>query len=149
MTKKVLLLIAFDQITKWFFANRDFFIGFIHIQAVRNFGLSFALDFGFWRNLCLIFFGLAILSWYFIKYKENKTVRLSFIFIFAGALSNLIDRLLFGFVRDYIDVGLNFTFNFSDLFVTVGLAILIFSNPVKPSKIFGSPIDSGGNIIKE
>ena len=133
MFKKIFLFIAFDQITKWLLADRDFFIGFVHIQGIENFGLSFALDFGFWINLLFIIFGLIILFWYFVKNRENKIVRLSFVFIFAGSISNLIDRLLFGFVRDFIDLGLNFTFNFSDLFVVVGLVILMFSKPIKPT----------------
>jgi signal peptidase II len=126
MTKKILLLIAFDQITKWLLADRDFFIGFIHIQGVNNFGLSFALNFGFWINLFLIIIGLIVLIWYFVRHRKNKTVRLAFIFIFAGSISNLFDRLFLGYVRDFLDVGLNFTFNFSDLFVLTGLAILLF-----------------------
>ena len=41
----------------------------------------------------------------------------------AGALSNLVDRLLAGAVTDYINVRPTFTFNLADLFLVVGMVL--------------------------
>jgi signal peptidase II len=41
----------------------------------------------------------------------------------AGALSNLLDRLLAGGVTDYINVSPRFTFNLADLFLLVGMVL--------------------------
>ncbi len=48
--------------------------------------------------------------------------------ILAGAVSNLLDRLTLGYVRDFIDLNLGFTFNVADIFIVLGLLALFLIN---------------------
>ncbi|MBI2607219.1 MAG: signal peptidase II [Candidatus Doudnabacteria bacterium] len=120
MLKSLFFLILLDQITKAYFVSRDFF--------VRNYGLPFGLDFGLVWNIAVVLAGLFFFVWYYIKTqpRDDKILVLAFALVFAGAISNLLDRLFLGFVRDFADLGLGFVFNLADIFIAIGL-ILIFS----------------------
>jgi signal peptidase II len=48
-----------------------------------------------------------------------------FYFILGGGISNLIDRIVFGCVIDYIDLGWFPVFNLADAFISIGAAMLI------------------------
>ena len=48
-------------------------------------------------------------------------------FILGGAISNLIDRIRFGYVIDFLDFRVWPVFNFADSFITVGAIILFFN----------------------
>lgn len=116
-----------DQITKLIFSHRDFLFGPLHLHPVKNFGLSFALNFGSILNIIFVFFALGFFLYYFWTKKDTLTnwEKVGFILIFAGAISNTLDRVALGYVRDFLDLNLGFTFNLADLFVTSGL-VLIF-----------------------
>lgn len=109
------------------------------IEFIRNF-ISFSYDentgatFGSFKGKtgALIAFtavGLAILVFYLIfNKKENKVFRTLLVLILAGGLGNLYDRIVFGYVRDFIvfDFWPNFaTFNVADSFLTV--ATILFA----------------------
>ncbi len=123
MSKKIFGLILIDQITKLIFWGRDFFFGPIHIHAVKNFGLGFSLDFGLLNNIIILVTALFFFLYYYWQQKSNLDIwgEWSFILIFAGGISNIVDRVYLSFVRDFIDPGLGFTFNFADAFLVVGL----------------------------
>src|SRR6185503_8340131 len=129
MDKKIFLLILIDQITKLIFSSRDFFVGPVHIHLVKNYGLAFSLNFGLLPNLFLITAGLVFFIYYYWQHRKefNWAGSWVFILIFAGALANIIDRLYLGFVRDFLDLGLGFTFNLADAFVVFGLILILFS----------------------
>jgi signal peptidase II len=118
---KIILLFGLDQITKAYFVSRDFF--------VPNHGLPFGLDFGFF-NLAVILAGLIFFLWLFwrSKNKQDKILSWGFVFLFSGAVANLLDRVVLGYVRDFIDLGLGFTFNLADVFVMIGLIIILFQS---------------------
>jgi len=123
MHKKVLALIVIDQITKLIFGSRDFSFGPLQIHAVKNYGLAFNLDFGLLPNLALVIFALGFFIYYYFvnRAQFGFVLKTMFAMIFAGALSNLIDRLYLGYVRDFLDLGLGFTFNLADVYLAVGL----------------------------
>ena len=130
------VLVIFDQITKLIFSHRDFFVGPIHFHPMKNYGLSFALDFGLITNIILIILGLIFFVYYYRRHRftNSKLQQSAFILIFAGAVSNIADRMYFGYVRDFLDLGLGFTFNLADVFVVAGLIIILFTQS-KPKDI--------------
>lgn len=87
--------------------------------------------FGMFQNGNLVIMVLAIIASLFIIYyfpqieKEEWPIRLAMIFQLAGALGNLIDRIRFGYVIDFISVGNFPVFNVADSSITIGVAILI------------------------
>ena len=82
--------------------------------------------------------GLALIGWFFVTTPAQR--RLPFIglgSVCGGALGNLIDRLLLGAVRDFIDMHWLDrahwpTFNIADVGICVGVAVLIWE-AVRPS----------------
>ncbi|WRK51778.1 signal peptidase II [Coprobacillaceae bacterium CR2/5/TPMF4] len=67
---------------------------------------------------------------YFRKTKKEEVLtRFGLVLVFAGLLGNLIDRVFFGYVRDFIDViifNYNFPiFNIADMAVVIGVALII------------------------
>lgn len=79
----------------------------------------------------LILLSFAILI-YLVKISDlkNKYIQISFSLIIAGAISNFLDRLINGYVVDYISLPsiLAFwpKFNLADIFIVVGVVIYIF-----------------------
>ncbi|MEK6835759.1 MAG: signal peptidase II [Nanoarchaeota archaeon] len=107
----ILLLIILDQITKFIF------------PSIINTGIAFGLLKGY--NLLFILVNLIILAIVIYYYIKNKKVRLALSFLIAGIIGNLIDRIFFNGVRDFIDLKFWPVFNLADSFNVIGV-ILIF-----------------------
>jgi signal peptidase II len=122
------ILLLVDQITKAIFATRDFLF--------KNYGLPFGLDFGSgWNNAILL---LAYLIGGALIYNLRLQGKFSYLgkpLFFAGAASNLADSLIFGYVRDFIDLDLGFVFNLADVFIVVGLVIIVLSIAKNEGKV--------------
>lgn len=102
----------------------EFIRNFISFSYTENTGATFGSFKG--KTAALIAFtavGLAILVFYLcFNKKENKFFRTLLVLILAGGLGNLYDRIVFGYVRDFIDFDFwpTFaTFNVADSFLTV------------------------------
>ena len=139
MHKKIFALILVDQITKLIFSSRDFFLGSFHVHLVKNYGLGFSLNFGLVPNLILITAALGFFIYYYYKNRLNLSWlgKIFFSLIIAGALSNVIDRVYLGHVRDFLDLGLGFTFNLADAMIVCGLVLVLFTQ----TKTTGDKLD--------
>ena len=100
---------------------------YARILHIQNTGAAF----GMFKDGSLIFTGLAVLVTIFILYyfpqvpKEEWPLRLAMGMQMGGALGNLIDRLQFGHVTDFISIGNFPIFNIADSSISVGAAVLI------------------------
>lgn len=100
-----------------------------HLTYVENRGAAFGIFQGgtaFFVVFTIVV--LALIAWLIKKYgRESKLLSLSLVFVAGGAVGNLIDRILRGFVVDFFDFCLiNFpVFNVADIFVCMGAAMLI------------------------
>jgi len=89
--------------------------------------------FGFFQNGGLVFTIMAVIvSIVIVIYypqipKEKKLMRVAMAMQLGGALGNLIDRLVFGPVTDFISVGNFAVFNIADSNITVGVGLLILA----------------------
>lgn len=111
----VLPLVFLDQAAK-FIAFKYF------IYTCNSYGV-----FGLATGGLPIYIGVLLLVSYSIFIEKRKYALLGLAFIFSGGLSNIIDRLFYGCVRDFIRI-LHFpTFNFADVLITIGLGLVIFS----------------------
>lgn len=144
------ILILIDQLTKAVAetfisgsAEYPLFGGLIYFRLVYNRGISFGMGndasplvkIGVIAATAVIMFALSVL--YFKIDKRRSLIRTSFVFIVAGGVGNLIDRVYFKVwesggafgVRDMVDVS-KFGFavcNFADFFITAGAIMLVLS----------------------
>lgn len=129
----ILILILIDQITKLLFFNikiNSKTCNFICINSFKNFGSGFNLfsNFLIYKFLIIIFSIIFLIiliynSKYFFK---NKILENLFIFTLAGIFGNLIDRIFFGYVRDFIEIKYLFIFNLADLFLSIAFILFLF-----------------------
>ena len=96
-------------------------------RTQRTFGAFAAFSaFGMMKNgnFLLIFVMLAIIAYIIINWKElcsyGRLVKWGAVFILAGALGNLYDRITLGFVVDFLDFRVWPVFNVADSFITIG-----------------------------
>jgi len=136
----VLLIFILDRISKlWIISifnsenNLEIKISsFINLNLIWNKGIAFGLfSYGekFEYNLLtgLIIIISAIVFWMIIKTKGLE--KYGFLMILGGALGNIFDRLYYSAVPDFIDIYYKnfhwFVFNVADIFITVGVLMLI------------------------
>ena len=104
----------------------------LNITATSNTGIAFGIGQGAAAWL-LIVIAVAISGWLFLwLLRTRKTAEaIGLGLVIGGALSNVLDRLRLGSVRDFIDVYWRDwhwpTFNFADAAIVIGLAMVIFS----------------------
>lgn len=95
---------------------------FFYLTYVENTGAAFGIMKN--GNFLLIFVMLAIIAYIIISWKElcsyGKLVKWGAVFILAGALGNLYDRITLGFVVDFLDFRVWPVFNVADSFITIG-----------------------------
>ncbi|QCI19726.1 MAG: signal peptidase II [Buchnera aphidicola (Brevicoryne brassicae)] len=106
-------------------------LNFFHIH---NYGAAFSFlsDQEGWQRWFLSIisiFTILVMIRIIIKSKKIKKDKIvSYSFIIAGAIGNLIDRVFHGFVIDFIDVHINdwhfATFNIADCSIFIGILIL-------------------------
>lgn len=109
--------------------------GVFSLTLARNCGASFGIFSGKTTLLSAITgIGIAlVLVFLVVRPKTPKIFRYSMLLIFSGGLGNLIDRLAFGYVRDFIDYtfletffGIDFAIgNIADIFVMIAMGMLI------------------------
>ena len=99
------------------------------LTPTRNIGAGFSILEGqTWFLISLtILFIVALLFFNIIYSKKSKLYGISTALIMAGAIGNLIDRILFGYVRDFIYLKfINFpVFNIADMALTFGIILLL------------------------
>ena len=117
---------------------KDYYVNqFLNLTLVWNKGIAFGLlqSESFTYNLISILIFIIILIILLVIFKSTKSIETSFYSIIAGgALGNLFDRIYFNAVPDFIDLHYKnfhwFTFNISDILITLGIVSLIISDIV-------------------
>ena len=100
------------------------------VEYVRNSGAAFNILSGSRLFLSCISIISSIILSYFIFISENKHInRYGLSFILAGSIGNGIDRILNGYVIDFIKIKyIDFpVFNIADIVINIGVIILIIS----------------------
>lgn len=99
----------------------------------KNFGLIFSIQAPAWLILAISIVFITI----FIAFFINKQIP-GAILIVAGGLSNLLDRLTYGYVVDYINIHTAY-FNLADIFILVGILWIAFhKSPPSQENLFDS-----------
>jgi len=111
---------------------------FIRLTHIRNSGAVFGMMRGagtYFTFFSIIAAAVLVVVLFFAR-RSSTLVRLALGMVLGGAVGNLIDRLRYGAVVDFIDVGINESvrwacFNVADSAITVGVFLLILSSFMK------------------
>jgi len=143
----IAVLIGADQLLKQYMLSLVFepprvieVTGFFNLVPVWNRGVSFGMlgdsETSRWILVGLAFVIVAILVVWLIR-AGSAVVVFALVLVIGGALSNVIDRVVFGAVVDFIDIhafGWHWpVFNLADMSIVAGTALLLYDG------LFGSP----------
>ncbi|ACI21609.1 MULTISPECIES: signal peptidase II [Thermodesulfovibrio] len=133
----IFLILLIDQITKYLaikFLSPDGIVKllpFLNLVYVENTGTAFGM-FKFLGSGFFIIIALVVTG--FLVYMYFKDTQNWFIYslIIAGALGNIIDRLIYGYVIDFIDLHLKNlhwpAFNVADSAISIGIVLFVYKN---------------------
>ncbi|MDU0810957.1 MAG: signal peptidase II [Burkholderia sp.] len=136
-----LIIVMFDQfskilITKKLTYDTQYILtSFLNLVLVHNRGAAFGFleKAGFWQNLALIAIGIiliALICFSLKKHIQEHFLSLSLALILGGALGNIINRITYGYVIDFLDVHIGLwhwpAFNFADSSITLGVILLLY-----------------------
>lgn len=132
------LLYAADQVTKAlvvanveYGARHDVIGDVVQLWHVRNTGAAFSILPGYtWLFVPITFVALGMVAYFFRAFRDRGLgIHVVLGMILAGTLGNLTDRLRWGYVVDFISVGVGDlrwpTFNVADPSVVIGIGLLV------------------------
>ncbi len=136
----IVVLILIDQLTKIWAANALGFEkvikvwdGVFHLQYLENDGAAWGMLSGR-QAFLIIFTSIIIIGMFYYMTKLPRTreglwTKVALVMIISGAIGNLIDRIVFNYVRDFLYFKLiNFPiFNVADILVVVGVGVLVLA----------------------
>ena len=137
-----LLLVLFDILSKYIVFNYIDLYQFIKITYffdithIHNFGVSFGLFAGTIPALVLVIIGLFVTAFVLYLYINSSEFleRWGLFIIICGAIGNIVDRFINGYVIDFLYLHINQyywpAFNFADIYISLGI-IMIIVNMVK------------------
>ena len=136
----IILIFCIDRISKLLVIkvandNGEMYMNvtsFLDLNLIWNEGIAFGLfsfDQEFYYNLLTTFIFLIILVITYMMFRSKGFEKFCYIMIIGGSLGNIFDRIYYSAVPDFIDIYFNnfhwFIFNVADIFITVGIIILI------------------------
>ncbi len=145
----VAIIFILDRASKYVILEKSKLLGnlninvnsFLNFNLVWNDGIAFGLlsfDQNIYYNLITIIIILITILIIWFAYKSKGFEKISFLMITGGSLGNIFDRLYYSSVIDFIDFNYNnfhwFIFNVADIFITLGILILIMLEFFKLNK---------------
>lgn len=134
----IVILVAFDQLTKWLAVKYllpggpiSIIDGVFELRYLENRGAAFGIfQNRQWMFILLTLIIVAAVIWLYIKMPKTKRMlplRIISVAVISGAIGNLIDRILNSYVVDFLYFRLiDFPiFNVADIYVTVSAVIFI------------------------
>jgi signal peptidase II len=147
----VIILIAFilDRVSKILIINHSNTFGkldmslnpFLNLNLIWNEGIAFGLfsfdEKNYYNLLTFLIIGIIlVLLW--LMFRSSGLEKLGFASVIGGSLGNVTDRIFYSSVPDFIDFNYNgfhwFVFNVADIFITLGVIMLIFYEFKKKEK---------------
>jgi len=136
-----LVMLIIDQLTKYLTIQKlDLhesyeILSFFNFTYARNYGAAFSFlgDAGGWQKYFFTSIALIVSGYLCYSMKKHtaaeRWMNCAYALVISGAIGNVIDRLLFGYVIDFLDVDLGFyrwpIFNIADSAIFVGAAMII------------------------
>ncbi len=146
------LVLVIDQLTKWLIVGQ-FVLGdsrtvtrFFNLVRAHNSGaaFSFLAQAGGWQRWLFTGIGVlasALMIWMLRSHPGQKLFGFAISFILGGAIGNMIDRLVHGYVVDFLDfhwAGWHFpAFNAADSAITLGAVCLLLDELLRVKRSRG------------
>jgi signal peptidase II len=134
----ILAVVALDQITKYAIEAQlslgqsiEIIKGFFSLTYARNTGAAWSILTGQMTFFYIVSaIALVVMTYFLLKTdKKENLQRIALALLIAGTLGNFIDRLMFQYVRDFLDfiiIGYDFPiFNVADISLNVAIGLLI------------------------
>lgn len=132
-------VVVIDRVTKNFISSLlsygeslPIIKNIFHLTLVHNTGIAF----GLFKDRGMVFIivpviAIILLIFNLYYYKQNDEALshsyiLAFSLILGGAIGNLIDRIMYGYVIDFIDLRIWPVFNIADSAITVGAVMIAY-----------------------
>ena len=114
---------------------------YLNLDLIWNTGISFGLlsqNANIYYHLISLVIFFVIIFLIFLIIKATFIEKILYSLILGGAIGNLSDRLIFFAVPDFIDFHINnfhwFTFNIADIFITLGIILIIAQDLILKKK---------------
>ena len=145
----VFLIFILDRFSKIYVVNLDkvnyspelYKSKFLNINLIWNEGIAFGLlsfDQSNFYNLLSLLIAIIVLVIFFMIIKNDNVKKYPLLMIFAGAIGNLYDRIVYKAVPDFIDFHIEefhwFIFNVADIFISLGVFCMILFELIDNSK---------------
>ena len=126
-------LLLLDRISKWYLLSHpNLYLGnFVRLKLFYNKGFYFFSSGNYINPIILLAGGIVLffLILFLIKNRQNSLLSFSILLMILGGVSNLFDRIYYGFVIDFI--WLKFLpisiFNLADVLIFLGIICLLFN----------------------
>jgi len=144
------VFLILDQVTKyWTVQALDLYesyeiLSFFNFTYARNYGAAFSFlgDAGGWQKYLFTTVAFVISGFLLYSLKKNSVTKrwenIAFTLVLSGAIGNVMDRLMFGYVVDFLDFDLGFyrwpTFNVADIAIFIGAAMIILASFIYPEE---------------
>lgn len=146
----IVAIIALDQWSKWaiktsfnLYQSKPVIQDLLHFTYVTNDGMAFGLSFPGGKHILLVMTILLtgfIIGFLWKEREGHPLVKYGLALILSGAIGNLIDRLLYGKVVDFLDLMIGdfhwYIFNVADSSVTIGMVLFIVHSIIFESSYF-------------
>lgn len=143
------VLFVLDRMAKWYFAGAGINVSlpvigdYFYLAFVANPGIAFGIALADWIIIALTVVIMAYLVHLLLEAMRNQDwlAILSILLILAGASSNLLDRIFYGAVIDYLVISNLTVFNLADAMISVGVIGMALeytfksSTPLKITKL--------------
>lgn len=117
----------------------------VSFGQTRNEGIAFGMFAGRpWLVFGLMSVALAVLIGFYLRHRGRPGLWFATGLLLGGALSNAIDRIWLGYVRDFIELPRFPSFNVADIAITFGVIILVLTverYPPEQEEIDAQPVE--------
>jgi len=138
----LLLLFIIDRASKYFALNKlyekgVYFFEYFQLQLQTNSGIAFGIYLPKLLIIILINIIILFIFFYFLKSIKKEEYSNTFLLglIIIGAISNLLDRIIYKEVIDFVQISIFPIFNLADVYISVGvISFLIINIKKDPEK---------------
>lgn len=139
----IVFIFSLDRFTKLIiiknFSEKAYYVNsFLNLDLIWNNGIGFGLlsfNNPLFYNSITFLISLLILFLIYVSFSSHNQDRFAFSIIIGGAIGNIYDRLTYKAVPDFIDIHYEnfhwFVFNVADIFITLGIIILLINGYLK------------------